>query len=74
MIHICKRNVVSTIIVGAIYAVMRYAASRVDLVSTMVAETERPWDDRSNAIIAAHNCAASNPQCKNIAISSHPKA
>ena len=53
---------------------MQYAASRVDLISTMFAETERTCDDRKNAIIAVHNCAASNPQCKNIAINSHTKA
>ena len=52
---------------------MQYAASRVQFVLTLIGDTERNFDDRSNAIIAVHNCAASNPQCKKIAISLHPK-
>ena len=64
----CKRAVVPTITVGVIYAVIQYTVSRVEFVLTIIAETERTFDDRSNAIIAVHNCAASNPQCKIIAI------
>ena len=66
--------VVLTIIVGTIYAVMQYAASRVEFVLTMIAETVWIFDDRSIATIAVHNCAASNPQCQNTAINLHPKA
>ena len=62
-----------TIIVGMIYAVMQYAASRVESVLTKIADTERTFNDRSNTIIAVHNYAASNPQCKKMAITLHPK-
>ena len=62
-----------SIIVGIIYVVIQYAASRVESVLTKIAETERTFEDRSNAIIAVHNCAARNPQCKNMAIYLYPK-
>ena len=39
----------------------------------MPEETERTFDSSSNGIVAVHNCAVINPQCKNIPNNLHAK-